>query len=128
MEWQNKDIIKLKLISAFEDSFFNENEEFIAHKYSNTYFIFYNCKNTEDVNCKIIEWFSRPAYQGSPYKSEWRNKAFRQFMLEGINKFLKTNFSEDDMGIIYEYLGNACDHEKTKEFIKSGYDMSILKG
>ena len=34
---------------------------------------------------------------------------------------------EDDMEIIYTYLGNRCNHERTVKFIKSGYDMSVIK-
>ena len=47
-------------------------------------------------------------------------------MLDGINMFLHTDFSFDDMEIIYTYLGNACNHKKTIRFIESGYDMHVL--
>ena len=47
-------------------------------------------------------------------------------MLDGINKFLGTNFDVMDMEQIYTYLGCACDHEKTILFIESGYIMSVL--
>ena len=120
-------ITRLRLLSDFEGSFFNDNDEFIAHKYSNTYFLFYNCENLEDVNCKVLEWFSRPASKGIPYSQEWRNKKFRTFMLEGINKFLDTNFNDEDIELIYTYLGNACNHKRTLEFVRSGYDMEMLK-
>lgn len=125
MEW--KEACRLRLLWDFRDSFFNERDEFIAHRYSNTYFIFGNCKTELDVKCKVLEWLSRPAYKGTPYSQEWRNKKFRKFMLDGINMFLHTDFSFDDMEIIYTYLGNCCDHKKTIRFVESGYDMSVLK-
>ncbi len=124
MDW--KQIIKLRLLSDFEGSFFNELDEFIAHGYSNTYFIFNNCESEEDVKCKVLEWFSRPAHKGVPYRHEWRNKQFRKFMLDGINMFLHTDFDDNDIERIYTYLGNACNHKKTLHFIRSGYDMSLL--
>ena len=126
MEWI--DICRLRLLVAFEGSFFNQQDEFIAHRYSNTYFIFSNCNNKEDVQCKVLEWFSRPATKGIPYNQEWRNKKFRRFMLDGINMFLKTSFSFEDIEKIYTYLGNACNHTRTLEFVRSGYDMSVFDG
>lgn len=123
----NRDKVKLRLLSIFEGSFFNSREEFIAHGYSNTYFIFSNCETELDVKCKILEWFSRPASKGIPYSQEWRNKKFRKFMLDGINEFLGTEFTEQDMEVIYTYLGNAIKHELTIRFIESGYDMQLLE-
>ncbi len=38
------------------------------------------------------------------------------------------HFTEDEMMEIYTYLGNACHHQRTIEFIKSGYDMMVLNG
>lgn len=124
MDW--KEATKIRLLADFNGSFFNEREEFIAHRYSNTYFIFANCENEEEVKCKVLEWLSRAASKGIPYSQEWRNKKFRKFMLDGINMFLHTNFTFEDMTIIYTYLGNACNHKKTLEFIRSNYDMSIF--
>ena len=112
---------------CFEKSFFNKQDEFIAHEYSNTYFIFSDCKTELDVKCKILEWFSRPASKGMPYSSEWRNKKFRKVMLEGVNQFLGTVFLENDMEVIYEHLGNAINHEKTIRFVESGFDFSVLE-
>ncbi len=124
MDW--KEACKLRLHWDFQGSFFNEREEFIAHRYSNTYFLFANCENEEDVQCKVLEWLSRSASKGMPYNQEWRNKKFRKFMLDGINMFLNTKFSAEDIDVIYTYLGNACNHNKTLEFVRSGFDMDVL--
>lgn len=124
MDW--KESCRLRLLWDFQGSFFNERDEFIAHRYSNTYFIFANCESEEDVNCKVLEWLSRPASKGIPYRQEWRNKKFRKSILDGINMFLHTRFNSDDMEKIYIYLGNGCNHNKTLDFIRSGYDMGVL--
>lgn len=50
-----------------------------------------------------------------------------QYHLNGINKFLGTDFTREDMKMIYVNLGNAVHHQKTLEFIDSGYDMELLK-
>lgn len=57
---------------------------------------------------------------------EWRNQKYRNRMLDGINAYMGTEFSRDEMLEIYTYLGNACDHEKTIRFIQNNYDFSVL--
>ena len=117
-----------KLMSCFPNSFINGEGEFIAHRYANEYFILRTCETELDIKCKVLEWFSRGAYKSEPYMSKKKNAEFHEFMINGINKYLGTNFSYDDMEIIYTYLGNCCNHAKTEKFIESGYDMSVLKG
>ena len=120
--------ITLKLVHSFSQSFINGGLEFIAHKKANEYFRLEDCKCEFDVKCKVLEWLSRGAYKTEPFDSESKNEEFHEFMLNGINKYLGTKFSYDDMEIIYTYLGNRCNHERTVAFINSGYDMAVLKG
>lgn len=117
---------KQALLNAFPGGWFNERDEFIAHTRSDTYFMFCNCETPLDVECKILEWFSRPASKGQPYSQEWRNRKFREFMLNGINSFLDTNFNQESMEEIYQYLGNAINHELTVRFVESGYDFEVF--
>lgn len=124
MDW---DLIQ-RLMNCFPNSFINHNGEFIAHRKANVYFILKDCRNELDVKCKVLEWLSRAAHKTCPYGSDRKNKEFQKFMLNGVNQFLGTLFSEGDMEEIYTYLGNACNHQKTVAFVLSGYDMSILKG
>lgn len=125
-EWELNEC-KLALLEAFPGSFINERNEIIVHKHSNTYICFGDCKKPIDIECKVLEWFSRPASKGMPYQQEWRNRQFRKFMLDGINDFLETDFIESDMEEIYQYLGNSINHEKTMRFIESGYDFKVLE-
>ena len=120
--------ITLKLVHSFPQSFINGGLEFIAHKKANEYFRLEDCETEFDVKCKVLEYFSRGAYKTEPFENYNKNEEFHEFMLNGINKYLGTNFSYDDMEIIYTYLGNRCNHPKTVQFIESGYDMSALKG
>lgn len=62
-----------------------------------------------------------------PYASDRANKKFHNFMLAGINAFLGTDFTEDDMDVIYTYLGNRVCHERTVRFVKSGYDLREIE-
>ena len=128
VEW---DIIK-KLMKAFPKSYIiaagGDEAEFIAHRESNTYFRLIDCYTEFDVQCKVLEWLSRAAHKTAPFNSNRKNKEFNKFILDGINKYLGTTFTVEDMDEIYGYLGNRCNHEKTIKFIESGYDMAVLKG
>ena len=121
-------LVTKKLALAFPKSFINTALEFIAHKEANEWFRLEDCENEFDVKCKVLEWLSRGAYKTCPFNSNIKNEKFHNFMLNGINDFLGTDFTESDIEQIYTYLGNCCNHEKTVKFINSGYDMSILKG
>lgn len=81
-----------------------------------TWFIY----DEENMSCKVLEWLSRPAFkEGSEETRKW--------YLDGINKFLGTNFSHEDIEDIYCQLGNEVHRPLTLKFIESGYDMEVLK-
>lgn len=122
-DWQ----LITKLMNCFPNSIINQRGEFIANTKSNDYFILNDCKTELDIKCKVLEWLSRSAYKTEPYRRKDKNDEFHRFMLNGVNEFLGTDFTADDMELIYTYLGNACNHEKTVKFVVSGYDMRILK-
>lgn len=114
------------LLEIFPNSFVNENQEFIAVPKTNLYFILNNCNNLLDIKCKVLEWFSRDAYKARPFRINWRNEEYQDDIREKINDYLGTDFTRDDMKIIYCKLGNAINHNLTIEFINSGYDMKLL--
>ena len=119
-----------KLLSCFKNSVFLTDRnpiEFIADKASNTYFIFGNCLTKEEIDCKVLEFLSYSAYKSRPFSSNIKNKEFHAKMLNSINQYLDTNFSEQDMELIYTYLGSRCNHEKTLDFIRNGFDMDVLQ-
>jgi len=86
-----------------------------------------NCKDEFEVKCKVLEWFSRGAYKTEHYRTTKRNELYHNFMRNGINAFLGTNFNADDMAIIYTELGNGVNRGLCEQFINSGYDISVLK-
>ena len=120
--------ITKRLKRAFPDSFINTSLEFIAHPKANEYFILEDCENELDVKCKVLEWLSRGAYKTCPFNTNLKNERFHNFMLNCINDFLGTDFTTEDMAIIYQKLGNRVRHSLTEEFVNSGYNMKILKG
>lgn len=115
-----------RLMKCFPHSFINQYGEFIACRDTNAYFKIDNCKSELDIKCKVLEWLSRDAHKAAPFRARRKNEEYRAFMMGGINRYLGTSFTDEQMGDIYTYLGNACNHEKTIRFIESGYDMSVL--
>ncbi|WP_298021077.1 hypothetical protein [uncultured Dysosmobacter sp.] len=111
--------IRNRLGRAFPKAYINRQFEFIALPSRNTYFLLDGVDTELKLKCKVLEWLSREAAKGiSPIS--------RRYHLDGINSFLGTSFTQEDMMEIYTYLGNACNHEKTLRFIESGYDMAAL--
>jgi hypothetical protein len=123
-----RDLIKItkELARAFPQSYINDNLEFIAHEGANEYFRLEDCETELDVKCKVLEWLSRGAHKTCPFNSNLKNERFHNFMLNGINDFLGTDFTEEEIEIIYDRLGNRVNHALTVEFVNSGYDMSVL--
>lgn len=74
----------------------------------------------EELKLKVLEWLSRSAHKEG-------NDAVRKWYLDGINKFLGTDFTHQDMELIYCNLGNAINRELTKKFVESNYNMGVLK-
>ena len=117
-----------KLFFAFPNGFINHNLEFIAypHHSVNSFFCLEDCETEEDVAAKVLEWLSREAYKSRHFNSDRRNRQVHEYHLEGINAFCGTLFNEDDIEEVYTYLGNRVNHQKTLEFIRSGYDLAVL--
>ena len=76
---------------------------------------------------KLLEWLSREAFKSQHLDAAWRNDQVHKYHLDGINKFCGTSFTPEEMELIYTKLGNCIRHQKTLEFIHSGYDRDVLR-
>lgn len=115
-----------KLLNSFPGAFIGCNMELIVNAKTNAYISLLNCKTVLDIKCKILEILSREASSSLPFKTEKKNNEYHQKLTAYINDYLGTNFSVNEMNDIYCYLENSSNHEKTKEFILSDYNPSIL--
>lgn len=118
---------EIKLLNCFPGSFVNHNVEFIADLKSNQYFILGDVENEFQCSCKVLEWLSRSASKGEPYRANAKNCEYQDKMLRGINAFLGTEFSHEDMELIYQELGNSINRKLTEAFIRSAYCLDVLK-
>lgn len=117
------------LFSAFPNAFINHNLEFVAepNKRVNSYFCLIGCHSRMEVSAKVLEWLSRESCYSLHYSTDRKNDMVHEYHRNGINRFLGTDFTREDLKLIYEKLGNAINHNLTLEFINSGYDMEILR-
>lgn len=79
-----------RLMFAYPHSTINESGEFCT--LFNNYFNLESCADNSEVECKVLEWFSRPACK------------------DGTSRCLR----------------NSINRERTKRYIASGFDISVL--
>lgn len=108
-----------KIQRAFPRAYVNMNKELILVPRSNTYVSISRCCTPDEFKAAIIENCSRLASKGY-------SKPLRKEHLEGINKLLDTNFTQEDMEYIYTYLGNGIRRELCMKFVQSGYDLGVI--
>ncbi len=106
-----------RLMVAYPQSTINESGEFCTQ--FDNYFSLDSCADSSEVECKVLEWFSRPAYRGGTSKS-------RSYMRGGLETFFDREFSDREIERIYTHLGNSISRERTKRYIASGFDISVL--
>ena len=99
--------------------FINSGNELIIEPKNNIYFKLDDVKTELDLKYKVIVWLSRPSCKCVSRYWQDRIRCI-------VNDFLTTDFSKDDMRLIYSYLGNGCNRSKTIEFIESGYNLNII--
>ena len=124
LKWWKNNIFTL--MRYFPDSFINAYGELIICKKGNVFFDLITCNTREDMICKLLEWCSRPLAKGEPFRNDKRNKEWRDALILGLNEYLGTHFTQDDMYWIYDKLGNGVDHNLTLKFIRSSFDLSLL--
>ena len=115
-----------ELLGLFPRSYINANMEVILIPKTNTYFSLEGVESRRDIIAKLLMWCSRTIVKGQPFKSEKRNYLFKEIIKEDLNYYLGTLFSDEDMALIYQRLGNGINPELTYRFIDSGFDMEEL--
>lgn len=115
-----------ELFDLFPRSFINANLEVILIPKTNTYFSLEGVESRRDIIAKLLMWCSRPIAKGQPFRSQKRNNLFREVTKKTLNNYLGTLFSDGDIDLIYQRLGNGINPELAYRFIDSGFDMGVL--
>lgn len=115
-----------KLLGLFPGSYINQNLEVILIPKTNTYFSLEGIQSRRDIIAKLLMWCSRTIAKGQPFRTQKRNNLFREVTKNSLNYYLGTLFSDEDMALIYQRLGNGINPELTYRFIDSGFDIEVL--
>jgi hypothetical protein len=113
-----KNIVSYAL-HVFPKSFINNSNEIILEPRNNVYFRLDGVHTELDFKCKMFAWVSRPIAKSL-------NKYWAPRVLSSVNQLLRTNFSKDDMYLIYDRLGNDVNRPLAIKFIESNYDLTLL--
>lgn len=114
------------LFTAFPTGKLTKNEEFVCEEKGNVFINLAGCYDKRDVQVMILEYCSRSAAKGQPYKKEKQNEKYRKKLQEAFNVYLGVTLSGTDWQIIYDLLGNGVRHALALEFLEGGMDMKML--
>lgn len=116
-----------KTMTEFPKSFINHLNELILIPDFNVYFGLNDVDAETDLYCKMCEWFSRDCCKAARYSQGWRLKSYWQKNTDHFNAICGTEFTIEDMAVIYQRLGNSVNHSLTVEFVESGFDIMVLE-
>lgn len=116
-----------KAMHMFKDSYINSNNDLILIPKFNVYIILDDIHTDDDFKVKLCEWFSRDCSCALRYKSQSRLLQYYDDNTAKFNEICGTEFTLGEMDMIYCKLGNGTHHKLTQEFVKSGFDLSILE-
>jgi hypothetical protein len=120
IEVSDKDRYLNKILPFFPTAYIYKNNEIIIEPKNNVYFRIDNINSDLEFDCKILEFVSRVS-------CKHHIKYWRSYFRRGMNSYFKINWSEEEMMKIYTYLGNGVNRTLCIEFIKSNYDLDILR-
>ena len=116
-----------KALEVFNGSFINHNNEIILIPKNNVYTLLDDVETDDDFKVKLVEYLSRHCCCALVYSQQKRLKKYWQENTNKFNMICGTAFSVDEMNYIYKYLGNGIKHRLAKEFVKSGFDLSVIE-
>lgn len=108
-----------KVYDCFPQAFVNKEHELIIYPRTNTYFLLKNVENQLQLDCKIIEYCSGEAYDGT--------KKSKEYHFKGICDYFNKEFTQEEIRLIYMKLGNGINRELCIDYIKSCFDMEVLR-
>ena len=96
--------------------------------YCNYFFRTEDCYTKLDVQRKVISFLSKPAFGGDRPAGEDASILISEYVRNGINEYLGTDFDQEEWKLIYCKLGGNINRALCEKFILSHFDLEILKG
>ncbi len=112
---------------VFNGSYINRCNELILEPNTNVYISLDDVEDMDEFNARILEYCVRDTFKTQPYSYKRANRLYHDSMRFKLNKYLKTDFNEQDAELIYRAIGNGINHKLALEFVKSQYDLKILE-
>lgn len=109
----------MKVFASFPKAFVNRANEMVIHPRTNTFFMLDNVTTELELDCKVLEFCSGAALNGS-----WQSKKYH---FDGICAYFDFTFTKSEMERIYERLGNGANRALCIKFIESGFKMGVLE-
>lgn len=116
-----------KAMKLLPGSYINHNNEIILIPKFNVYTSLNDVETDDDFKVKLCEWFSRDCCKALRYQQQKRLNRYYQHNTDVFNAICDTNFTVDNMEIIYTHFGNGRNPELAKAFVKSGFEVFVLK-
>lgn len=116
-----------QIISAFGRCTINSNLELILIPDTGAYINLNEVCTEIDLKRICLVAVCRDCFKTQRFKYVSMNDRFHDYNLRRLNEALETNFTKEDMEIIYQYFGNGLNQDLAASFVVSGYDMNIFK-
>ena len=109
-----------KLMKIWRKSFINNNFELVLETRRNIYIILDMYSTVKEIKMNMLAWKSRPCIKGDDdkYLDDFREK---------FNKYFEKNWTEEQIGLIYQRFGNGVNPKLCEKFVDSNYDFSLLE-
>lgn len=116
-----------KALKHLHGSFINHKNEIILIPKFNVYTVLDDVETDADFYVKLCEWFSRDCCCVLRYSQNKRLYRYYRENTDAFNFICGTNFTVEQMEYIYTYLGNGIKHELAQQFVKSGFDLTVIE-
>lgn len=108
-----------KIKKVFPKAFIYKGDEMILIPELNVYFLLENVHSELELDCKVLEYCSRPATKN--HSAWWRGR-----IMNFLRNYFKKPFHVVEMELLYTYIGNGVNRKLCKEFLKSDCDMQLI--
>lgn len=112
---------------VFNGSYINRCNELILEPNTNVYISLDDVEDMDEFNARVLEYCVRDTFKTQPYSSKRTNRLYHDSMRFKLNKYLKTDFTVQDVELIYQTIGNGINHKLALEFVNNNFDLKTLE-
>ena len=117
---------EMKLFAAFPGSVIREDGTFAVLGDPDCGLDLTVCETKEDISVHLLENLSKSACRVRTYDVPDGQEPRRVRLLRGMNQYLGTSLSEEDMTNVYRKIGNSIHPDLSRSFVEANCDMSVL--